>query len=88
MMDSEKSSPDKSYTVAQLAALRYLSKRPAGSLSKHEIYDYYCGNGFVSGMARVSRRGAAGRMWWKLVDLGLVDDRHGRLTPLGLEAIR
>lgn len=78
--------PDKSnVTVAELAALHFLDQLRFRPFERDALFDYYGRNGPTSVLSTVSRRGAAGRMWRRLIDKGLIDD--GWLTPAGRRAL-
>jgi hypothetical protein len=60
-------------TVAQKAALRWLLENEQMGFGRDALYAYYRRNGPTSGLATVSRRGAAGQMFWRLVDAGYLE---------------
>lgn len=73
-------------TEAQKAVIRYLLEHPAES-----IFDYYEARSPRGswGIVRTSRRGAAGRMYYRMEDAGLLEGRreHPIVTAAGEEAL-
>lgn len=78
-------------TVAQQAALRYLLLEAPEPFHRDALMKYYRRNGPMGGLSTVARRGAAGRMFWRLFDAGYIEDAPGggyRLTATGALAAR
>lgn len=69
-------------TAAQVRVLRWLHAHPG-----RDVFEYYDARGsYVSGLRLVSRRGAAGRMHWMMVEAGLIEG--DRYTPVLTDAGR
>lgn len=79
-------------TEAQRKVLRYLRDNPGSSVMAY----YDSKRTRARGIERVSQRGAAGRMRWRLSDAGWIEvvdtgrfggKEHDRITPNGLLAV-
>lgn len=74
--------PEHEPTVAELAALKWLTGYRHGTVDKRALIDYYEHCGVKPGAA------AGGRMWRRLCGKRFVDHEAGALTAAGIKAAR